>query len=109
MIKKPDLAKNIEYKKVYLCEECTYEANSKEEFKNHIHCVQCGSVHKNMEDLVTHLQSVHVNDVIAVCDKKCNQSFKVINDEGKRLHKTISDNVTEIKSVHYNAIEKDVL
>ena len=80
-------------KKVYLCDVCTFETESKDQLKNHIHCLQCGTYYKTMLELNSHIHKTHVNQILTECDSgECKKMSKTMKEEIKQLKESLDTN-----------------
>ena len=70
----------------YDCEKTTQQ-------KRHIHCLECETFFGNKNDLMRHIQEVHVEEIKSQCDSQCcSESNKEKDEEIKRLNEVIQVN-----------------
>ena len=94
--------------KVYVCEICDFESASKDGLKCHIHCSECAISFKTMDNLNTHIQNEHVNEILSECGKKaCKQTQSTMKAEIRMLKTTLDENVKLVQETIDKSNEKD--
>ena len=79
------------WKKVYICDICDAEAESKDKLKNHIHCVDCAIQFKSMSELNNHIQQSHTNEIMVDGQGNANKGKRKIIDNKFEIDKCRKD------------------